>query len=307
LPKSWSDQGEAFSFALVQPNFPPLLDWDEDYNALRLVQLEQEVLRAQLLETDILMLPEAVTPDAIKGDRETLLFYESLIENQAQPILTGNLAYYSEGNRWYNGIFLMEPETGLNPVYYAKKRLVPFGEYVPQPFQGVLETFGATQGCYYPGTFNGIIPIQLREQTYAFGALICYEDMFPTLVRESVQAGAEILYVATNNVWYGEEGGAYFHAAHSVLRAVENRRPIIRCGNAGWSGWIDAYGSVRNVLTDETNSIYFRGSGSFTLTMNKQWQSYTSVYTRHGDWFVWLSALLAAVAFWIREKRADSF
>ena len=126
--------------------------------------------------------------------------------------------------------------------------------------------------------------------------------MFPTLARDTVRAGAEILYVATNNAWYGEEGGAYFHAAHSVLRAVENRRPVIRCGNAGWSGWIDPYGSVRDVLTNEANSIYFRGSGSFSLTIDKQWQSYTSVYTRYGDWFVWLSAIFAIFASLVKEK-----
>ena len=303
LPKSWSDQEEAFSFALVQPNFPPLLDWDEDANALRVAQLEQQVSRAQLLESDILMLPEAVTPDAIIGDRETLFFFESLVVNQGRPILTGNLAHYSESNRWYNGIFLVEPETGLNPIYYAKKQLVPFGEYIPRPFNDWLETFGATQGYFYPGTLDGIIPVELSGTEYAFGALVCYEDMFPALVRDSVQAGAEILYVATNNAWYGEEGGAYFHAAHSVLRAIENRRPVIRCGNAGWSGWIDAYGSVRDVLTDEVNSIYFKGCGSFTLTLDKQWQSYTSFYTRHGDWFVWLSALIAISATLLREKR----
>lgn len=303
LPKSWSEQEEGFSFVLVQPNLPPLLEWDDDYNSLRLAQLEQEVLRAQLMEFDILMLPEAVTPEAIKGDFETLFFYQSLVENRGRPILTGNLAYYSEGNRWYNGIFLMEPETGLNPIYYAKRRLVPFGEYTPNPFKGFLEAFGATQGYYYPGTFDGVIPIVLREKQYAFGALVCYEDMFPTLARDTVRAGAEILYVATNNAWYGEEGGAYFHAAHSVLRAVENRRPVIRCGNAGWSGWIDPYGSVRDVLTNEANSIYFRGSGSLSLTIDKQWQSYTSVYTRYGDWFVWLSAIFAMFASLIKEKR----
>lgn len=305
LPKSWTAKEEAFAFAVVQPNFPPLLDWDEDYNALRLAQLEEQVLRAQLLEFDILMLPEGVTPDAIKGDWETLLFYESLVASQGRPILTGNLADYSEVDRLYNGIFLMEPETGLNPIYYAKKQLVPFGEYIPEPFQGMLETFGAIQGAFYPGTYDGVIPVELRGKEYAFGALVCYEDMFPTLARETVQAGAEIIYVATNNAWYGEEGGAYFHAAHSVLRAVENRRPIIRCGNAGWTGWIDAYGSVRDVLTDETNSIYFKGCGLFTLTLDKQWQSFTSVYTRYGDWFVWLSATFAVCAAFIREKRIN--
>ena len=303
LPKSWSEQEEGFSFVLVQADLPALLEWDDDYNSLRLAQLEQEVLRAQLMEFDILMLPEAVTPEAIKGDFETLFFYQSLVENRGRPILTGNLAYYSEGNRWYNGIFLMEPETGLNPIYYAKRRLVPFGEYTPNPFKSFVEAFGATQGYYYPGTFDGVIPVVLREKQYAFGALVCYEDMFPTLARDTVRAGAEILYVATNNAWYGEEGGAYFHAAHSVLRAVENRRPVIRCGNAGWSGWIDPYGSVRDVLTNEANSIYFRGSGSFSLTIDKQWQSYTSVYTRYGDWFVWLSAIFAMFASLIKEKR----
>ncbi len=303
LPQSWSYQEEGFSFVLVQPNLPPLLEWDDDYNSSRLAQLEQEVLRAQLMEFDILMLPEAVTPEAIKGDSETLFFYQSLVENQGRPILTGNLAYYMEGNRWYNGIFLMEPEIGLNPIYYAKRRLVPFGEYTPDPFKGFVEAFGATQGYYYSGTFDGVIPIVLREKQYAFGALVCYEDMFSTLARDTVRAGAEILYVATNNAWYGEEGGAYFHAAHSVLRAVENRRPVIRCGNAGWSGWIDPYGSVRDVLTNEANSIYFRGSGSFSLTIDKQWQSYTSVYTRYGDWFVWLSAIFAIFASLINEKR----
>ena len=121
-----------------------------------------------------------------------------------------------------------------------------------------------------------LFQLNLSGTEYAFGALVCYEDMFPALVRDTVQAGAEILYVATNNAWYGEEGGAYFHAAHSVLRAIENRRPVIRCGNAGWSGWIDAYGSVRDVLTDEVNSIYFKGCGSFTLTLDKQWHSCTS-------------------------------
>ena len=159
LPKSWSDQEEGFSFVLVQPNLPPLLEWDDDYNSLRLAQLEQEVLRAQLMEFDILMLPEAVTPEAIKGDLETLFFYQSLVENRGRPILTGNLAYYSEGNRWYNGIFLMEPDTGLNPIYYAKRRLVPFGEYTPNPFKSFVEAFGATQGYYYPGTFDEVIPI----------------------------------------------------------------------------------------------------------------------------------------------------
>ena len=93
------------------------------------------------------------------------------------------------------------------------------------------------------------------------GVLICYEDIFPALARENTLAGADVLAVLTNNAWYGEGGAAYQHAAHSVLRAVENRRPVVRCGNGGWSGWIDEYGNIRDTLRDENGTIYFRGHG----------------------------------------------
>ena len=82
------------------------------------------------------------------------------------------------------------------------------------------------------------------------------------MARESARGGADLFFVATNNAWYGEEGGAEQHAAHSVLRAVENRRPVMRAGNGGWSGWIDSYGTVRDLLVDSEGTIYFRGGGA---------------------------------------------
>jgi apolipoprotein N-acyltransferase len=138
--------------------------------------------------------------------------------------------------------------------------------------------------------------LKVREQTLKVGSLVCYEDVFPGLARESARAGAQVFFVATNNAWYGEEGGASQHAAHSVLRAVENRRPVMRCGNGGWSGWIDCYGTVRDVLRDENGSVYFRGGGSYTVVHFEKWMRQQSFYTRHGDWFVALCGALMAVA-----------
>jgi len=63
--------------------------------------------------------------------------------------------------------------------------------------------------------------------------------------------------VLTNNGWFGEGGAAYQHAAHSALRAVENRRPVLRCGNGGWSGWIDEFGNMRFKMQTEQGNIYF--------------------------------------------------
>jgi len=141
------------------------------------------------------------------------------------------------------------------------------------------------------------------------GALICYEDIFPALSRASVRAGAEVLVVNTNNGWFGEGAAAYQHAAHAVLRAVETRRPVLRAGNAGWSGWIDECGAIRAVLTQDrktgavrfvpaergepAGTVYFRGSATVPVTRDARFIGVETLYVRWGDWFVALSAALA--------------
>jgi len=116
--------------------------------------------------------------------------------------------------------------------------------------------------------------------------LICYEDIFSNLARESAVSGAEVLAVLTNDAWYGEGGAAYQHAAHSVLRAVETRRPVVRCGNGGWSGWIDEYGNIRVTVKNGADSVYFRGSDTLNITRDVQWRDRQSFYALHGDWFL---------------------
>jgi len=211
-------------------------------------------------------------------------------------MLMGSLAYDAEDDHWYNGVALVDPVAGLGEVFYKKRKLVPFGEYVPKPFDRVVEKFVPLDGTFEPGRGPELIELELNERSLKIGSLVCYEDIFPALARASARAGAQVFFVATNNAWYGEEGGAEQHAAHSVLRAVENRRPVMRCGNGGWSGWIDAYGTVREVLLDEHGSIYFRGGGSYTISHFKEWTRQQSFYTRHGDWFVGLCGGLVLVS-----------
>src|SRR5258708_25592964 len=91
------------------------------------------------------------------------------------------------------------------------------------------------------------------------GVLICYEDIFPGLARDSALAGAEVLAVLTNNGWFGEGGAAYQHATHSVLRAIETRRPVIRCGNRRWGGRSDENRSIPAHPPDEDRRGFFPG------------------------------------------------
>jgi apolipoprotein N-acyltransferase len=105
-----------------------------------------------------------------------------------------------------------------------------------------------------------------------------------------------VLTVLTNNGWFGEGGAAYQHAAHAVLRAVETRRPVLRCGNAGWSGWIDEFGVVRSKVTNAEGTIYFRGTGVIEVSRDARWVDRHSFYVEHGNWFVLLGAGLAGLA-----------
>jgi apolipoprotein N-acyltransferase len=162
-----------------------------------------------------------------------------------------------------------------------------------------LEKFVPIGGDFTPGQSSAPLDVTVGVHHIPVGVLICYEDIFPELARASVQSGAEVLAVLTNNAWYGEGGAAYQHAAHSVLRAIENRRPVIRCGNGGWSGWIDEYGNIRTTVLNDADSVYFRGAQTVTVSRDARWHDRQSFYTQHGDWFLIVCAVLSLVAYYL--------
>lgn len=285
-----------FRAGVVQPYILPDLKWEEGREAENMSILEEQTRFVGMMKNDLVLWPESATPWPVMGNLAMQMRVERLAQQIERPILMGNLAHHPAENIWENGVFLVEAEAGLRPEYYVKRELVPFGEYVPAPFDWLVEKFVSTMGAFVPGQAHGVLSLELGEQRVHLGPLVCYEDIFPSLARDSVRAGAEVLFVATNNAWYGEEGGAPQHAAHSVLRAVENRRPVIRCGNGGWSGWIDAYGTVREVLRDDRGSVYFRGGGNFTVKQEYYWLRRQTFYTRHGDWFVGVCGGLVAAS-----------
>ncbi|MFP4673685.1 MAG: apolipoprotein N-acyltransferase [Opitutales bacterium] len=291
-----------FTAGVVQPYIPAQLKWDEARARKNLAVLERQTRFVGELENDVILWPETATPWPIIGEPAMRRKIEAWSDEIGKPILMGNLAFDHNTERWTNGAFLVEPGSGLSEDDYSKRNLVPFGEYVPAPF-GFLQTVIPSMGNMEAGRRPDLIQLRIEEAgSIAVGPLICYEDVFPRLARSTARAGADVLFVTTNNAWYGEEGGAEQHAAHSVLRAVENRRPVMRCGNGGWSGWIDAYGSVRSVLRDEKGSVFFRGGGNFTVSRFPYWRDRQSFYTRRGDWFAGASAGLAVLALLVLVK-----
>lgn len=283
--------------AFVQPDIPQELKWDPSKRAAILKILEQATLAAAAAKPNLILWPEAVTPLAVQSDEALRDFVGSLARQAQVPLLLGSIAtehLNQPDEKWLNGAFVVRPDTGLAPDYYAKRKLVPFGEYVPlRPLFGWLKKFVPIGEDFTAGEDSSPLLLPLRPEPLVAGPLICYEDVFPQLARRSAIAGASVLTVLTNNAWFGEGGAAYQHAAHSVLRAVETRRPVLRCGNAGWSGWIDEFGGVRATLLDENDSIYFRGARIITVTRDARWIGRESYYVTHGDWFVLVSLMLA--------------
>jgi apolipoprotein N-acyltransferase len=287
----------------VQPNVEVMQKWDPGRVRENLDTLKDLTTYAGYLGADLVLWPEAPTPLPLKGNASMQQWVDGLSAELGLPILAGNVA--REGSlddpdrRWYNAVFVIDPETGTNlDDYYAKRHLVPFGEYVPLsrwiPF---VDKFVPIEASFFEGTDARTLRWEGERARFGrVGNLLCYEDIFPSLARANVLAGADWHYVATNNAWFGEEAGAWQHAAHSVLRAVETRRPVVRCGNAGWSGWIDEFGHIRHTMVDESGSIYFQGVEAVPFHRNTWWIGRDSLYVQYGDWFVGACGALLLIA-----------
>ena len=311
--------------AFVQPYIPQTVKWDNAQGPAILTVLEELTLAAGATKPDLILWPEATTPWAVKGDANMQAWVEQLVARAGTPLMLGSIARQPAATNpaeddWLNGVFTVDPVTGLQPHFYAKRKLVPFGEFVPlRPLLGWLEKVVPIGDDFLRGNDPSPLFVNVHGRPLALGPLLCYEDIFPQTVRSSVLAGADVLVVHTNNGWFGEGGAAYQHASNAVLRAVETRRPVLRCGNGGWSGWIDEFGSIRSVLTSDPTTgelstaspklsphgtVYFRGTQTVAVSVDARWVGRASFYVQHGDWLVAACALLAVFAFLLLRRSA---
>lgn len=204
---------------------------------------------------------------------------------------TNEIAGPPEARKYFNTALSLGP--GLEGASYAKMHLVPFGEYTPyKAVFGFIEKVTHAVGEVTPGTE----PVLHAFGPWKFGSPICYEVIFPDLVRRFTKAGANFLVTITNDGWYGRTSAPYQHFANAILRAVENRRPLLRAATTGISGFIDPYGRV----VSETKI----GERTF-VTGRVTPRTVLTPYVRFGDWFSRLcltaGALTLILAFFKRR------
>lgn len=244
LPRKENQQYE-FTAGFVQTDFAGILKWDNALARENLKTIKTLTKGLQSVKVDVALWPEAATPPRypVVGSTEMKQWIESLAKETQTPILMGNMAYNYDDHTAQGGAFFVSQETGLNKEFYAKRRLVPFGEYVP--FWCKWLSSVVPIGNMKAGENPVLLNAKIAGKDYKIGSMICYEDIFPYLARENAKSGADLLFVCTNDSWYGREGGAWQHAAHSAFQAVATRLPLLRSSNNGLSTVFDQYGRMR--------------------------------------------------------------
>ena len=237
-------QADTFDVGLVQGNIEQDMKWSVEWQqetVERYVAASRRLSAEQQL--DMLLWPEAALP-FYPIDHELLAPVRDLSRTSGLPLLTGAPWYevdpLAEQLRYYNSA-LIQDETGSFVARYDKGHLVPFGEYVPLRrllffFRPLVETIGD----FTPGGS----PKALTCGPASIGVLICFESIFPELARKQAVGGANLLVNLTNDAWYGRSSAPWQGLAMARLRAVENRRALLRAANTGVSALIDPMGRL---------------------------------------------------------------
>ncbi|MCB1124203.1 MAG: apolipoprotein N-acyltransferase, partial [Verrucomicrobiae bacterium] len=181
-----------FKAALIQPYVAQGDKWDNSKASEITAEIERQVEFQKHIGADLAVLPEAVLPYPLIGDSNMQAWVEKLARSFGGPLLMGAMAVEGSDwkvDPWYNGFMMIYPDTGVSRTYYKKRRLVPYGEYIP--FRNILffvEKFVPISSDILPGSSPGPLRLETKSGPLPIGPLICYEDIFPRLAVDSVRA-----------------------------------------------------------------------------------------------------------------------
>ena len=239
---------ESFTAAVIQGNVPSETYWGsltaqetwELFNQHLELSTRSAEQGAELIVWSELSVPLcfSCTEQYYVNFKERLFDF---VRERGSTVVLGTVEMMS-GQRetlYHNAALALQPDLSIS--YYYKIHLVPFGEYTPyKKIFFFLEKMTTAIGDLTPGTRYSLHTFK----NFKFGSPICYEIIFPQLVRKFVKKGAHFLVTITNDGWYKKSSAPYQHFAMAVFRAVENRRFLIRAATTGISGFVDPYGRI---------------------------------------------------------------
>ena len=233
---------------------------------------------------DLVAWPESPSPFR-EADPHFHALMTDLTRQTGSPAVVGNIGVWQHDNTMeiFNSAEFVAPD-GHFLGRYDKIHLVPFGEYVP--YKGLIAFAGTlTQGV---GSFSrGGVRKVFTTEGHTFGAFICYEAVFADEIRHFAKNGAQVFVNISDDGWYGDTSAPWQHFNMARMRAIENRRWIVRATNSGVTAAVDPLGRVtqsapRHVLT--------------SLAVRYGYRSDVTFYSRYGDVFAILCAIIAIVA-----------
>ncbi|MGH7260348.1 MAG: apolipoprotein N-acyltransferase [Nitrospiraceae bacterium] len=292
----------SLAIGLVQPNVDQAQKWDQAYRRETLDRYARLTAQAAQ-DVDLLLWPEAATPFLFEDEPVYRVEVAVLVHRHGVPLLFGSpaLRRYSDGRPYLlNSAYLLSPD-GRIVGRYDKRHLVPFGEYIPLHSSVLffLDKLVEGIGDFEAGTEATVFTPAVRpgRPQPNIGVVICYEVIFPDLVREFVAHGANVMTTITNDAWFGNSSAPYQHFAMVVFRAIENRVAFARSANTGISGLIDPSGRI--LLS---TPIFTEQAVSGRIPLRRT----LTFYTRYGDVFAYACVIITALLFvaaWRQHRR----
>jgi apolipoprotein N-acyltransferase len=296
---AWTHQGVPIRVGLVQGN----VDQAEKWAPARAAAIFGDYLRLtrQALRqgAEFVLWPESSTPFVFEEDPAGAAQVRTLARQARAPILLGSdqIEWRTDGGRrtaekYYNSAFLVRGD-GTTGGVYRKMHLVPFGEYVPlQRLLFFAAPLTEQSGAFSPGERAALLPVNGHPASVS----ICYEVVYPALVRAFVVGGSELLTTITNDAWFGRTSAPYQHFEQASMRAIEEGRYLVRSANTGISGIVDPYGRVVE-KTALFESAVLVGEARFLRT--------STFYARHGDILAYASVAMTAALLVVSRRRVE--
>lgn len=266
--------------ATVQPNIAERDDWTQDEVQALHQKLEILALQAGLAtpRPDVVLWPEMPAPVYYFEDADLRNRLHNLARLVQAPLIVGTVGQ-NEQKAFLNSAIQISPAGELKGRY-DKIFLVPFGEFIPFPFKGMVQKISTEVGDFEAGASVSTFDLGAEK----LGAFICYESAIPHLVRQFPAGGASVLVNLTNDGYFGDTAAREQHVSLVRMRAAENRRWIVRSTNDGLTASIDPAGRIWQTLPPQTET-----SGRLGFAYMRE----TTVYSRFGDVFAWGSLVVA--------------
>lgn len=299
------------SVAIVQPNINPWDKWSAPSDQLRIHMSLTDSLYRTTRPADLTLWSETAIPFVIRNYRYLgeWLALRGWVDTMKTSLVTGfaDMMVYPDGDApasarslavdpsvkydHFNAAMVLNPVQRDIPVH-RKTMLTPFAERLPfadqLSFAMKWVEWGVGISAWGKGRKRDPLPVVRSADTIArIGTVICIESIYPDVARDMVSNGADVLAVITNDAWYNGTWGPRQHYDIARMRAIELRRPVIRCANSGVSGIIDADGSSIIELPElkrlaAVGTVHPRTEKTF--------------YARYGDWLPSICLVLTLFA-----------